>query len=153
MRAAIGTIIILFLSFLFAATPTVAQTSTSSSSSSTVTNTTDNTSGNEINNNANSTAKTTVTNSTTTTTVDNGDARIVDMIYKKYAKDSVMNGTTLTVTCKNGVVNISGNVTATSQAEEAISVAKSIEGVKEVSSSINVVTNQTRTNQPESPHY
>ena len=142
---AILTSVILFLSFLFATTLAVAQTS------STVTTTTNSEPGGETNNNSNSTTKTTVT--TSSTTVDNGDARIVNLIYKKYATASTMIGTTLMVSCKNGVVDISGDVTATSQAEEAIILAKSIEGVKVVRSSINVKTNQTITHKPQSPNY
>lgn len=155
MRMRLGTAITFFLLCLFAATSSLADSSTSSStnSSSTETNTSNKSPGEPANSNANSTTKTTVTNSTTTTTVNDGDATIVGMIYKKYAKDSALDGTSLTVTCTNGVVAISGNVTMSSQAEEAVIDAKSIMGVKEVKSSINITTNQTESHRPKTPNY
>ena len=151
MGKQIGITITFVLLFLFVSTAAIADTG--SSSTSTTTNTTNNSPGDEPNINDNSTTKTTFTNSSTITTVDNGDARIVDGIYKQYAKESALDGTSLTVTCVNGVVTISGTVTMTSQAEQAVSVAKSIEGVKEVTSTINVKTNQTGNHQPKASNY
>lgn len=85
---------------------------------------------------------TTPTTVTVTTTVDTGvDDRIVTAIYAKYAKDAALIGTNLTVTSKNGIVTLNGKVTAQSQADEAVQVAKSIDGVKDVRSSIIVTTN------------
>jgi hyperosmotically inducible protein len=128
MRKAIE--IIFVLSLISTAMPTLAQTSTSNDMP----------------------ASEVSTTKTTTTALSNSDTKIVGMIYKRYAKDSALNGTALTVTCTNGVVEISGDVTMTSQAQEAVIVAKSVEGVKKVNSSIKVKTNPIKT-KPPAPNY
>lgn len=151
MHKLIGSIGALMAICLLFVNPAMAETSTSSSS--TTTSTSNGAPNNPSNTNSNANTTTTVTNSTTTTTVDNGDARIVGQIYKKFSGDSALNGTALTVNCTNGIVTISGTVTATAQAEEAIKLAKSIAGVKEVNSSIDVSTNQTEFHQPKSANY
>lgn len=94
-----------------------------------------------INSNDNSTSVTTNTTTTTTTVVNDGDANIVSAIYARYAKDSTLIGTALTVTCKDGYVTISGTVTSQSQADQAVILAKRIDGVKDATSVINVTTN------------
>lgn len=82
---------------------------------------------------------------TTTTTNDNSmneaDTRIVSEIYAQYAKDSALIATALTVNCKDGIVTLTGTVTAQSQADQAVISAKSVAGVKDVRSSIVVTTN------------
>lgn len=78
---------------------------------------------------------------TTTTTNPSLDEDIVSAINAKYAKDAALIGTTLIVSSKDGIVTLSGSVTAQAQADEAVQVAKSIPGVKDVRSSINVKTN------------
>lgn len=150
----IGTMCIASLLFLFSSPSIIAETSTSSSITTTTT-TSDKFPVNEVQIDPNSTIKTIITKSTTTTTTtgDDSDAKIVDMIYKEYAKHSALNGTTLIVRCKNRVVEISGTVTMTSQLEEAVNVAKSVEGVNKVKSFINVITNQTKKQPPKEPNY
>lgn len=108
------------------------------------------TSGGSRNSNPN-----TSTTTTTTTTVNNiNDDNIVSAIYAKYAKDSALIGTKLTVNSKNGIVTLEGTVTAQSQADEAVILAKSINGVKDVRSSINVITNpQGNLPPPQKPNY
>ena len=69
------------------------------------------------------------------------DDDIVSAVYAKYAKDPALIGTTLTVSSQNGIVIIGGTVTAQSQADEASIAAKSVNSVKDVRSSINVITN------------
>lgn len=103
-------------------------------------------------NNGNTTTKSTVTRSTTTSVNSNDDA-IVSAIYARYAKDSALIGTALTVSCKNGIVTLNGSVTAQSQADEAVIVAKSISGVNDVRSSINVKTNPTLNVPVKAPNY
>lgn len=90
-------------------------------------------------NNPNST--TTQSTTVTTTTVNDADAGISSAIYAKYAKDSALIGTDISVNSVNGVVTLNGSVTAQSQADEAVEVAKAIAGVKDVRSSIIVTTN------------
>jgi osmotically-inducible protein OsmY len=89
-------------------------------------------------------ADTTITNVNVITNPPKSTARdddIVSAIYTKYAKNAALIGTSLTVGSQNGIVTISGNVTAQSQADAAIQDAKSIAGVKDVRSTINVTTN------------
>lgn len=106
------------------------------STSSTVTNT----STTPTNGNGKTTESTTYS-TTTSSTSNSSDDDIVSAIYSKYAKESALTGTTLTVSSQNGVVTISGTVTAQAQADEASIAAKSVAGVKEVKSSVNVITN------------
>lgn len=95
--------------------------------------------------------KTTVT---TTTTIDSGkDDEIVASIYNKYAQSSALIGTAITATSNNGVVTLTGSVTAQSQADEAVSAAKSIQGVKDVISNINVTTGPKPTPLKVTPKY
>lgn len=97
--------------------------------------------------------KTTVTKSTTIVVVSDTDARIIAAIYSKYAKDTVLIGTKLTVNCVNGDVTITGPVTMQSQEDEAVQVAKSIAGVKSVVSTIDVTTHRPTTQPAESKKY
>lgn len=99
------------------------------------------------------TTQSTVTHSTTTTTVNHTDDTIVSAIYAKYAHDSALIGTALTVNCQNGIVSLNGSVTAQSQADEAVIVAKSINGVKDVRSFITVTTNPHINNPAKTPNY
>jgi len=95
-------------------------------------------------NNTNNTDKTSLSTTFTTTTTsptNPKDDDIVSAVYAKYAKDPALIGTTLTVSSQNGIVTVSGTVTAQSQADEASIAAKSIAGVKDVRSTINVTTN------------
>ena len=84
---------------------------------------------------------TTITKTSTTTVVSDNDAKIVADIYAKYAKESALIGTNIEAKSEDGFVTISGTVTAQSQEDQAITVAKSIPGVKDVISEINVLTN------------
>lgn len=87
---------------------------------------------------------TSVTTTTTTTTVDTKqDEAIVAAIFAKYAKDPALIGTTLNVTSKGGIVTLTGKVTAQSQEDQAILSAKSVPGVQDVRSQIDVITNRT----------
>lgn len=101
----------------------------------------------------NSSSTSSTTHSTTTTTVNDGDANIVSAVYAKYAKDSALIGTTLTVSCSNGVVSVAGSVTAQSQADEAVIAAKAIPGVKDVRSTIQVMTHPNVKAPPKTPNY
>jgi osmotically-inducible protein OsmY len=120
------------------------------SSSSTVTHTI--TTGGTINHNDNASSQSTTYTTTTSTTVTSHDDDIVSAIYKKYAKDSALIGTTLTVSSQNGVVSIGGTVTSQSQSDEATIAAKSVPGVKAVRSSVNVITSNPKI-QPQIPNY
>lgn len=81
------------------------------------------------------------------------DENIVSAIYDQYAKHSALIGTSLTVSSENGIVTISGTVTAQSQADAAITEAKSIKGVKAVRSNIKVITNPNLNEPSEPPKY
>lgn len=83
------------------------------------------------------------TTSTTTTKVDttNHDQEIAVAISNKFANDTVLIGTSLTATCENGIVTLSGTVTMQSQADQAVSLAQSTPGVTSVNSQITVATN------------
>jgi len=88
----------------------------------------------------------TIINTTTTTTnatpaTNDADVKIVADITTRFAKEPALTGTSLSVTCVNGFVTISGNVTAQSQEDQAVIVAKSIPNVKGVTSNIDVKTN------------
>lgn len=136
----------LFITFLLLGCANVfAQTA--SSTSSTVSTTT---SAGAPSNNSTTTYSTTVSK-----TVNSHDADIVSAVYASYAKDAALTGTKLTVNSQNGVVSVSGTVTAQSQADEAVIAAKKVPGVKDVLSSINVITaNPNATNQPpQTPNY
>lgn len=98
-----------------------------------------NTSNTPMGDNANLSTETSTTS--TTTTVTNMDDKIVTAIYAKYAKDSTLIGTNLSVKSVNGIVTIYGTVVSQSQADEAVIAAKSISGVKDARSAINVTTN------------
>lgn len=87
------------------------------------------------------TTTTTTVKSETTTAPNEVDTAIMNAIYNKFAKESALIGTALTVTSANGIVTLQGTVTSQSQADQAILVAKSITGVKSVNSQINVKTN------------
>lgn len=96
-----------------------------------------------------------ITQSVTTTTTSKTskiDDDIVSAIYSKYAKESALIGTSLIVSSKDGIVTISGTVTAQSQADQAVIAAKTINGVKDVRSNINVTTNPKITS-PAAPLY
>lgn len=88
-------------------------------------------------------SKTTIT--TTSIPVEMGiseeDGHIITAVYNKFAKVSALFGTSLTVSCENGVVTISGTVISQSQADAAIEAAKSVPFVRSVRSNINVTTN------------
>jgi len=126
----------------------------SSSTSSTITNTT--TSGGAVNNNGNATATQSTTYSTTnSTTVNSHDNDIISAVYKNYAQDPALTGTKLTVNFQNGILSVSGTVTAQSQADEAVIAAKKVPGVQDVRSSINVITANPNAHDqpPQTPNY
>lgn len=97
-------------------------------------------------------AQGTTTTTTTTTTVVTNDTGIVSAIYTNYAKSAALIGTNLSVNSQDGIVTVSGTVTGQAQADEALNIARSIAGVKEVRSSISVVTNPA-TNNTMAPRY
>lgn len=97
--------------------------------------------------------ETSITTKTTTTTVHNLDAEIVSNIYAKYAQDSALIGTDLTVSSQQGIIILEGNVTMQSQADEAIKVAKSIPGVSDVRSNIVIKTNPKEPPKPNPAKY
>jgi len=136
--------LILFSSIIFADE----QTSTSS----TITNTSTSP-ANATNNNKDTATQSTTYTTTNSSTSNSRDDDIVSAIYAKYAKEPALLGTALTVSCQNGVVSISGTVTAQSQADEASIAAKSVSGVKDVKSSISVTTNPGPNKQTLSPNY
>lgn len=103
--------------------------------------------------NSNTPPSTATTNTSTTTIVNGGDDKIVTIIYSKYAKDPALIGTNLNVTCVDGIVTISGTVVSQSQADEAVIAAKSVAGVKDARSSINVTTNPATNTQSPKPNY
>jgi len=108
-----------------------------------------------------STTNTTVINTSPGTTIVTpatpstleSDGRITAAIYAQYGKSSALTGTNLTVVCKASVVTLSGTVTAQSQADEAVRLAKSVPFVKEVISNIVVVTNPGTSVQPSTQNY
>jgi osmotically-inducible protein OsmY len=102
--------------------------------------------------NGTNTNKETITTTTTTTTIDT-DAGIVSAIYTKYAKDSALIGTDITVTSQNSFVVLEGNVTMQSQADEAVQAAKSVPGVKDVKSNISIKTNPKEPPKPNPSNY
>lgn len=138
--------IILLILIVLAATVIFAEEAGTSTSSS-LTNTTTS--------NDNPTQSTTYTTKTTTisTTSNSIDDDIVSAVYAKYNKDPALIGTTLTVSSQNGIVTVSGTVTAQSQADEASIAAKSINGVKDVRSNIIVTTNPNLNKLPNKPNY
>ncbi len=69
------------------------------------------------------------------------DQHIVATIYDKYAKSAALVGTAIKAVSQNGAVTLSGNVTAQSQADEAVSIAKATPGVSLVNTEIVVKTN------------
>lgn len=97
-------------------------------------------------------AQGTTTTTTTTTTVSTNDTAIVSAIYADFAKSAALIGTNLSVNSQDGVVTVSGNVTEQAQADEALNIARSAAGVKEVRSSISVMTNPP-TNNTMAPRY
>lgn len=122
------------------------------STSYTITNTST-TPGGVTNMNVNKPTQSTTYTTTTSTTTNSSDDDIITAIYAKYAKDQALIGTKLTVSSQNGIVSISGTVTAQSQADEASIAAKSVPGVKDVRSSINVTTNPNPYKPPNTPNY
>lgn len=141
-------IVIIFLLFSSSAIFADAGTSTSS----TVTNTST-TPDNTTNSNGNTTTQSITYSTTTSTTSNSKDDDIVSAIYAKYAKDPALIGTTLTVSSQDGIVTINGSVTAQSQADEASIAAKSVVGVKDVRSNVNVTTNPGLKKAVKSPNY
>jgi osmotically-inducible protein OsmY len=136
------------ISFLILSYSTIfADTGTLSSS---ITNTS---SGDGTNNNTNKTTQSTTYSTTTSISSNSHDDDIVSSIYAKYAKDPALIGTTLTVSSQNGIVSVTGTVTAQSQADEASIAAKSIAGVKDVRSTIKVTTNPNLNQQAKTPNY
>lgn len=97
-------------------------------------------------------AQGTTTTTTTTTTVVTNDTGIVSEIYAGYAKSAALIGTNLSVNSQDGIVTVSGTVTEQAQADEALNIARSVAGVKEVRSSISVMTNPA-TNNTMAPRY
>ena len=93
-----------------------------------------------------------------TTQVNNGpspmsepDQHIVAIIYDKYAKSAALVGTAIKAVSQNGMVTLSGNVTAQSQADEAVNIAKTTAGVSDVNSQITVTTNNNPAVNPLTP--
>ena len=93
-----------------------------------------------------------------TTQVNNGpspmsepDQHIVAIIYDKYAKSAALVGTAIKAVSQNGMVTLSGNVTAQSQADEAVNIAKTTAGVSDVNSQITVTTNNNPAVNPFTP--
>ena len=125
-------------------------TDAGTTTTSSVTNTS--TSGGANNTHSNTTQSTTYT-TTTSTTTNSSDDDIVSAVYAKYAKDPALTGTGLTVSSQNGVVSVSGTLAAQSQADEASIAAKSIPGVKDVRSTINVITNPNPNRTGSTPNY
>lgn len=99
----------------------------------------------------------TTTNATTTTTtttqVVDTDTPIVSGIYSLFAKSAALIGTNLTVASKDGMVTITGSVTAQAQADEALRLAQTVPGVKDVQSNITVTTNPVAPPTPVIPNY
>lgn len=142
------TVTIIGLGILFYVVTTAA---TDTSGSTTVTIKPGGTPGNNVVNvNTNPSMNTTVTVTASSTAEDDN---IVSAIYAKYAKESALIGTNLTVTSANGIVTINGSVTAQSQADQAVIVAKKIGGVKDVRSLINVTTKPVTNKQAPAPNY
>lgn len=103
---------------------------------------------------AGTSTRSSVTKTTTTSTTTNAnDNDIVSAVYSKYAKDAALIGTKLTVGSQNGIVTISGTVTSQSQADEAAIAAKSVAGVKDVKSFIQVTTNPSFNKTTTTPNY
>jgi hyperosmotically inducible protein len=97
--------------------------------------------------------ETTTYTTTTSTSSNSTDDDIVSAVYAKFAKDGALFGTSLNVSSQDGIVTVSGTVTSQSQADEASIAAKSVAGVKDVRSSINVTTNPHPYQAPKVPNY
>lgn len=96
---------------------------------------------------------TTITIKTAPTTMSDSDQKIVNGIYKEYAKSSALIGTQLNVVSENGMVTIDGQVTQQAQLDEAMSLAKKVVGVKDVKSNVIVTTVPQNTVTPQPSHY
>jgi hyperosmotically inducible periplasmic protein len=69
-----------------------------------------------------------------------GDARIENEVKSKFAADDLIKSRSIRISSKEGVVTLTGSVRTTEEQEEAIRVANSVTGVKEVKSALIIDT-------------
>jgi len=70
------------------------------------------------------------------------DARAVTEIKAKYAMDSTLSAWKISVACDQGHVTLSGTVSSTEDIGKAVALALDADGVRDVTSTIQVKTNQ-----------
>lgn len=66
------------------------------------------------------------------------DSVITTSLKTSYFKDDFLKGMDIHIVTKNGVVTLSGEVTSNEDIYKAIKIAKEIEGVKDVTSNLEV---------------
>lgn len=72
-----------------------------------------------------------------------GDARIENEVKSKFAADDMIKSRNIRITSKDGVVTLKGSVRSTTEQDEAVRVANSVSGVREVRSEI-IIDTKTR---------
>jgi hyperosmotically inducible periplasmic protein len=72
-----------------------------------------------------------------------GDARIENEVKSKFAADDMIKSRNIRITSRDGVVTLSGSVRSTSEQDQAVRVANTVTGVKEVRSEI-IIDTKTR---------
>lgn len=72
-----------------------------------------------------------------------GDARIENEVKSKFAADDMIKSRNIRMTSKDGVVTLKGSVRSTTEQDEAVRVANSVSGVREVRSEI-IIDTKTR---------
>ncbi len=65
-----------------------------------------------------------------------GDARIENEVKSKFAADDMIKSRNIRITSKDGVVTLKGTVRSSEEQDEAIRIANSVTGVKEIRSEV-----------------
>jgi hyperosmotically inducible periplasmic protein len=65
-----------------------------------------------------------------------GDARIENEVKSKFAADDMIKSRSIRITSKDGIVTLQGTVRTSEEQDEAVRLANSISGVKEVKSAL-----------------
>ena len=66
------------------------------------------------------------------------DATITSAVKMKFARDETVKAFSINVDTKNGAVTLTGEVSSQAEANRAVSLARSVEGVKDVTSNLTV---------------
>jgi hyperosmotically inducible periplasmic protein len=72
-----------------------------------------------------------------------GDARIENEVKSKFAADDMIKSRNIRISSRDGVVTLKGSVRSTTEQDEAVRVANSVSGVREVRSEI-IIDTKTR---------